>query len=464
MIDENPGNGTIRITKEEATSAHVDDLLKRQMSMRGAPGVTRDRRRKWYFQNWLVLALAGGLGAFLAWAIIEPFLADRLYIQGPISGLKVDGTLVHHVQLGSESSIDLQHAIGGSCMINGQQVMLLEAIREIGPHATTHADLSSLHDGDIVGVYVDYYEGPQRDLALASFLVRSPKPQSADRAAMTLSQLNARTRAAGLLTFPMVAGLIGLLIGAVDGIVCRLPRRALLSGAVGLAIGFVGGFIFHILANVAYAPLNALALRQMHGNGVFGAFGFLVQMVGRSFAWALAGIAMGLGQGIALRSGRLLLYGLIGGVLGGLLGGMLFDPIDLILLGTDKPGAQWSRMIGFTIIGLSVGAMIGLVELLARDAWLRMTQGPLTGKEFLIFKDTMTIGSSPRSDLYLFNDPQVTRHHATVRAIGDEVEIEAHDSASPVLLNNRPVQRSRLRHGDNVSIGRATFVFQRRKG
>jgi pSer/pThr/pTyr-binding forkhead associated (FHA) protein len=116
------------------------------------------------------------------------------------------------------------------------------------------------------------------------------------------------------------------------------------------------------------------------------------------------------------------------------------------------------------VIGLSVGTMIGLVELLARDAWLRMTQGPLTGKEFLLFKDVMTIGSSPRSDIYLFNDSQVARQHATLRAIGDECEIEARDSAAPVLLNNRPIQRSRLRHGDNVTIGRTAFVFQRRKG
>ena len=32
-----------------------------------------------------------------------------------------------------------------------------------------------------------------------------------------------------------------------------------------------------------------------------------------------------------------------------------------------------------------LGAMIGIVELLARDTWLRMTQGPLSGKEFILF-------------------------------------------------------------------------------
>jgi len=32
------------------------------------------------------------------------------------------------------------------------------------------------------------------------------------------------------------------------------------------------------------------------------------------------------------------------------------------------------------------------------------------------------------------------------------------------MLNNRSVMRARLRHGDNVTIGRTVFVFQRRRG
>jgi hypothetical protein len=159
-----------------------------------------------------------------------------------------------------------------------------------------------------------------------------------------------------------------------------------------------------------------------------------------------------------------LIYGLLGGVVGGLLGGLLFDPIDLLLLGDHNPSAAWSRLIGFSVIGLAVGGLIGLVELLARDAWLRMTQGPLAGKEFLLFKDVMNIGSSPRSDIYLFNDPLVLPDHAILRAIGDECEIESRQRNQRVLLNSRPVQQARLRHGDQVAIGRTLFVFEKRKG
>jgi pSer/pThr/pTyr-binding forkhead associated (FHA) protein len=88
----------------------------------------------------------------------------------------------------------------------------------------------------------------------------------------------------------------------------------------------------------------------------------------------------------------------------------------------------------------------------------------LAGKEFLLFKDVMNIGASPRSDIYLFNDPLVAQQHAVIRGTGDECEIETRDRQHPLLLNSRPIQRARLRHGDQVTIGRTLFVFQKRKG
>jgi hypothetical protein len=193
-------------------------------------------------------------------------------------------------------------------------------------------------------------------------------------------------------------------------------------------------------------------------------FAFTIQILGRTLAWTLVGMAMGLGQGIALRSKRLLIYGFIGGVIGGLLGGLLFDPVQMLIVGKDAPSAHLSRMISLTVIGLTVGAMIGIVELLARDQWLRMVEGPLAGKEFLLFKDSMKIGSSPKCDIYLFNDPLVADQHATLRAVGDNTEIENEHRPNPILVNGRPAGLSRLRHGDQIAIGRTVFVFERRQG
>jgi pSer/pThr/pTyr-binding forkhead associated (FHA) protein len=143
---------------------------------------------------------------------------------------------------------------------------------------------------------------------------------------------------------------------------------------------------------------------------------------------------------------------------------LFFDPIQYLIVGASAPSAHLSRLVGLAVIGAAVGAMIGIVELLARDAWVRMTAGPLAGKEFLIFKDVMNIGSSPRSDIYLFNDPEVVDLHATLRSVGDEAEIESRDSLRKVLINGRPLQTSRLRHGDQITIGRTVLLFQKRQG
>lgn len=441
---------------------HVDDLLKRQMSLRGQPGVSRDHGRRWFYQNWFVFMIVGMVGAVTGWAIIEPFLDDHYYVQGQIGQWDPADTLERSMANSAQTNRTV--LARGSLTLNGEKIYLLHGIREITPNGQVRKfDVSTLAPAQRVGLYVNYEPRPESDLAVATFLVRAPGPAT-PKAALSLSQLHTRSRAAGFILFAVVAALTGLFIGAADGLICRLPQRAFICGAVGLAVGSLGGIISTLMAAIVYAGLNTLAMQQMDSSeGSLKTLGFTIQLAGRSLAWGFAGLAMGLGQGIAMRSSRLLVYGLTGGVIGGLLGGLLFDPIDLILLGGDKPSSHWSRLIGLAVIGSSVGAMIGLVELLAREAWLRMTEGPLAGKEFLIFKNVINIGASPKSDIYLFKDPMVADHHAVIRAIGDGCEIEARQPHHPILINDRSVPRTRLRHGDTVTIGRTTFVFQQRK-
>ena len=450
--DENPN--LIRISPEEVTSSHVDDMLKRQMSLRGEGGVTRDRGRRWYLQNWFVFMIVGTLAAVAAWAVIEPFVADMLYLQGTVEEF-------HEEEMTVPITGQKWHPVGWM-KIKGEKIWLLREtslLRSDGRTVRFFMDDATV--GKKLGVYVHYFPSMSEDFSIAILTVKDPADQSASRAALTLYQQHNRAKIGHLLFFPLVAGFVGLAIGAVDGFVCRLPRRAIISGLIGLLVGLVGGFVCGMLANLIYAPLNQLAMTQVV-NGSLNTYGLIIQMMGRSIAWGMAGMAMGLGQGIALRSKRLLIYGLLGGIVGGLLGGLLFDPINM--LGSQKPTAFVSRLVALAVVGCSVGALIGVVELLARDAWLRMTQGPLAGKEFLVFKDVMNIGSSPRADMYLFNDPLVLENHAILRVVGDECEIESRQRDRQVLLNNRPVQQARLRHGDLVTIGRTVFCYQKRKG
>jgi hypothetical protein len=442
-------------------SSHVDDLLNRQMGLRGERGVATERQRRWYYQNWFVFGLVGLLGAVLAWALIEPYFDDMFYWQGEVTKVDANGPLpprlLEHVANGKTRIPLLQ----GTITVRDETVLVAADFEQLRPDGSRRVvELADVKVGDTVGLYIDDEHG----IDVAYYMIGSPKPQSPSDASLTLEHLRSRTRALGLLMFAIVGGAVGLFIGAADGIVCRLPRRALLSGGVGLLVGLAGGLVSGILANIVWGPLQELAADKLHDGGGAASLGFGILVMGRSLAWALAGMAMGLGQGIALRSGRLLLYGLFGGVIGGLFGGLLFDPIFLLVGGHGQPSAHISRLLGIAVMGAAVGALIGVVELIARDAWLRMTQGPLAGKEFLLFKDLMNVGASPKSDIYLFNDAQVADHHAVMRMTGNECEIEAKSPERPLLVNEQAIKRTRLRHGDRVTIGRTIFVFQRRKG
>lgn len=454
----------IRVTKEEALSAHVDDLLARRASMRGERGITARRGRKWYFRNWFVFAVAGIVGALVAVAIIEPFFDDLIYARGRVKGIDTTVPRVSQISVGNGQAVTL-HASAvamGSIQLNGETLWLTSFTRQIQSGKVQALDIESIQEGSEIGVYIEYFAEEQITAGLVSYIEQPPTRTSTKP--VPLKQLHAEQTAVSLMLFPAVAAFIGLFIGAVDGAICRLWWRMFVGGLIGLLVGFLGGFVSQFVAGLIYMPLTSLAAEQQAGGmGQFTTIGFLTQVTGRGLAWCLAGMAMGLGQGIALRSGRLLLYGFLGGAIGGLIGGLLFDPIDMLMLGAQKPSAHISRLIGMPIIGAGVGIMIGVVELLARDAWLRMVHGPLSGKEFLVFKDVMQIGASPRSDVYLFNDHEVADRHAIIRASADQYDLETVAEHFPVLVNRRAVRRTRLRHGDEITLGSTVFTFQRRR-
>jgi len=456
----------IRITAADVSASHVDDLLRRQANLRGDTGISRDHRGRWWYQSWFLLMAAGGIAAFLSWAVIEPHFDDSVEVAGSI------GKLERHEELRIQTVIKprqtdpkklVELGITADLTVRGEAIVTTIGTRDLDTGKPL--DPARLAPGLPVLAYSEPLMTADGKTVWVAEAVDTTPASAVPNDGPSQEQLQQRSQTLGMLIFALTAAFIGLAIGAIDGLVCRMWRRAALSGLVGLSVGAVGGLVLSIVANLIYAPMSSFAAGQEGGlAGGLSALGFAVQVLGRSFAWGLAGLAMGLGQGIALRSNRLLLFGVIGGVAGGVLGGLLFDPIDLLRNQAGPPSAWLSRMVGITVIGMAVGAMIGIVELLARDAWLRMEQGPLAGKEFLVFKDVMRIGSSARSDIYLFNDPLVLDHHATLRTSGEAIEIESANQAKQVLVNDRAVRQARLRHGDRIAIGRTVFVYQQRGG
>ena len=270
---------------------------------------------------------------------------------------------------------------------------------------------------------------------------------------------------ANILIFPMVAGFVGLFLGAAEGIMCRNMSRAAISGSIGLATGFLGGLLALIPTSIAFGIMANLALNLTDGideNGMPNGMGLLVLIMGRGVAWALAAIPAGLGQGFALREKKVILNGGVGAVLGGLIGGILFDPISLILTTPDGEAA-YSRAVGFAVIGLGVGLFVGLVESWTKTAWLIMQKGPLAGKQFVMFKDATILGSSPKAQIYLFKDDAIEPTHAIIYNRGGRFEIEDQNTPDGTYINGIPIKSHMLQAGDQIVMGKTVLEFSIRE-
>ena len=243
-------------------------------------------------------------------------------------------------------------------------------------------------------------------------------------------------------------------------IVCRTYSRAAWCAAIGLLVGLIGGALSSFAANIVYGVLGQMSKGDPTSSGP----AFVFQMFQRGLAWTIAGMCMGLGQGFALKSSKLKFNGFIGGMVGGLLGGLFFDPINFLLMGSDGiTGAAQSRAVGLTIIGAAVGLLIGLTDLLTRDAWLKVLSGPLQGKEFSFNRTPIRVGSSPKNEIYLFKDPKIDPVHAEIFKLRDAYEIVDNGSSSGTFLNGIRVTRERLQDGAHIKIGDSEFSYSSRE-
>ena len=352
----------LRITYEELRDPAVDQVLKRQaeelaLRMGMATRTTQPPKVSLIHKSWFYLMIAGALGAFIAWAVFEPYFDD---------------------------------------------------------------DMISVGQGMLAWL-------------------------------MMLS----------------VGGLTGLMIGCMEGILARNFFRALKAGGLGFLVGFGGGIGSAILAGMLLQLIMPLGIvivgQEAAADPASNLSGFLFLVIWRSLIWAVICMAVGLGPGIALKAKKLIMNGFLGGLIGGAIGGFLFDPINYIVSGgTLMYGAEASRAIGFCVVGGCAGLMIGLVEMISKEAWLVMTEGPLKGKQFIIYKDPTVIGSSPRSEIYLFKDPSIEPAHAVIHTIRDGYEIEDKDTPDGTWINGQRIKRKRLMTGDEIRIGKAQFTYSER--
>jgi pSer/pThr/pTyr-binding forkhead associated (FHA) protein len=266
------------------------------------------------------------------------------------------------------------------------------------------------------------------------------------------------------LSFGIVGGIcIGAALGLVSGYYQGSRAHVLRGAMFGAGLGFLGGLIGVTIGGFVYGILSG-------GSQVF-ALGPLIQMIARGLGWALFGGCIGLAEGAMGKSVKRMTHGMIGGLIGGFVGGILFEISALAFSGVaiafgggGNPEGTIPRAIGLVSVGAFVGLFIGIVEALARKAWVRVVLGRNEGREYLIDSNQSVLGASEMASVPLFGDPTIAPNHAVIRK--ESPGYVLYDTGSPAgtYLDGARIQRVPLYSGATIQIGKYKMIFMLREG
>lgn len=174
----------------------------------------------------------------------------------------------------------------------------------------------------------------------------------------------------------------------------------------------------------------------------------------RGLGWSIMGLGIGAAIGLIRPSGKRILFCTIGGAVGAFLGGFIFNQVcDWI------PNDVVARGIGLCLTGLLIGLGVGLLEQFAKQAWLKVIRGEFEGKEYLVFAGTTSIGNTGKNAIVLFKDKLVAPHHCDIVQEGGRYSIVDAGSPMGTVVNGTKILRHTLRQGDNIAIGNSVLVF-----
>lgn len=131
-------------------------------------------------------------------------------------------------------------------------------------------------------------------------------------------------------------------------------------------------------------------------------------------------------------------------------------------------GAAACPSCGFKLLGstqsfkpldLSGEKVVAAVAGAPANAILRVVRGPQIETVFKLGSEELSIGRSPRCDIFL-NDMTVSREHASIGPNGGGYRIADSNSYNGVWINNESVDSAPLHDGDIIQIGVFCLLYQ----
>jgi pSer/pThr/pTyr-binding forkhead associated (FHA) protein len=259
---------------------------------------------------------------------------------------------------------------------------------------------------------------------------------------------------ANFVSMAILSGLIGGLVNAAEVQTLEYNPTTRRRFLIGFGICFLMALPAIYYANAVFSYFLAAG-----GWGVNRAGSLLNLIVGRTISWALLGVMLGAGVGLATFSIRNVGKGAIGGWVGGFVSGLVFDPIGM---GLSASGLM-SRLVGFSVTGSAIGLFIGLVQELTKSAWLTVEAGRLRGRQFRLEHGVSFVGRAEENAVGLFGDPAVLARHAQIARHGDSYILKSLSPQQGVFVNGARIESVELHDGDRIAIGNYELGFHLRR-
>jgi hypothetical protein len=247
---------------------------------------------------------------------------------------------------------------------------------------------------------------------------------------------------------------------------------AVLVGTMG---GLFGGLFGQVLYIFGYWVGETKLVKDLAGPNA----SYWIGETMKVFGWSLTGLLIGVSLGMfdlivsvvkgqdARMARKKIINGVVGGGLGGLLGGMLAVVLQALWSGFFKNKPEkflWSPSAwGFVALGLCIGLLISMAQVIMKEAWVRIEAGVRKGREMIVNKDTMTIGRAESCDIGLFGDPNIEKLHARLLHQGDKYFLEDVGTPAGTYVNDAPIRGPHLlMNGDVIRLGRCVLRFGER--
>jgi hypothetical protein len=227
-----------------------------------------------------------------------------------------------------------------------------------------------------------------------------------------------------------------------------------------VVVGSMGGLLGGLLGQVLYEHTPHAGFKVL-GWALTG----LLVGVSLSVFDLMVGVLQGQDPRGALRKVR---NGVLGGTAGGLLGGCLDLGLHALFgeVFAEKPVERlWAPSAwGFVALGACIGLLIGLAQVILKEAWLRVEAGFRPGREWLVTKPEIVLGRAEACDIGLFGDAAVALQHARIRRVGEAFVLADLGTATGTYVNDEPLHGPReLRSGDSIRLGRSVVRFGLRR-